>query len=65
MTTFKLKAPRQLGSIPEGYEFQVASPTTHWEPNAEDVKKELIRLGFSSQDAYHYCSAGNFIVTKL
>jgi len=64
MPAFKLKAPRQFGDMPEGYEFQVASCTTSWEPNADEVEKEIIRLGFN-REAQSFRSAGNFIVTKL
>jgi hypothetical protein len=64
MAVFKLTAPRQLGDIPKGYEFKVTSPTTSSKPNAEDVEKEIIKLGFNKH-AQSYRSAGNFIVEKI
>lgn len=63
MKLYKLTAPRQLGDIPKGYTFQVASasfPT----PNANDIEKEIARLGFNKQ-AQSYRSPGNFIVEKI
>jgi len=63
MPAYRLKAPRQFGDMPKGYEFQVASPSIST-PNAQDIEKEIIRLGFN-REAQSYRSAGNFIVTKL
>ena len=63
MPAFKLKAKRQYGDMPKGYEFQVVSASLS-SPNAQDVEKEIIRLGFNRQ-AQSYRSSGNFEVTKL
>lgn len=63
MALYKLTAPRQLGDMPKGYEFQVASSTTP-NPNAQDVEKAIVRLGFNKQ-AQSYKSSGNFIVVKI
>lgn len=62
MPVYKLKAPRQFGDMPKDYEFQVAS-STFPTPNAQDIEKEIARLGFNKQ-AQSYKSAGNFKVTK-
>lgn len=62
MAVYKLKAKRNYGDMPEGYEFQVASariPT----PDPQDVEKEIARLGFNKQ-AQSYKSSGNFEVQK-
>jgi len=64
MAVFKLTAPRQFGDMPKGYEFQVTSPTTSPNPNAQDVEKEIARLGFNKQ-AQSYRSPGNFKVVKI
>ena len=62
MALYKLTAPRQFGDMPKDYTFQVASATTPT-PNAQDVEKEIARLGFNKQ-AQTYKSAGNFEITK-
>ncbi|MEZ7505294.1 hypothetical protein [Flavobacterium sp. Arc2] len=62
MAVYKLKAKNNYGDMPKGYEFQVASPTIP-SPNANDVEKEIVRLGFNKQ-AQSYKSAGNFEVTR-
>lgn len=64
MAIFKLTAPRQLGDMPKGYEFQVNSPTTSPNPNAQDVEKEIAKLGFNKQ-TQSYRSPGNFEVKKI
>lgn len=38
MALYKLTAPRQLGDMPKGYEFQVPSRTSPI-PNPKDVEK--------------------------
>lgn len=63
MTVYKLKAKSNYGNMPKGYEFQVVSATIPT-PNASDIEKEIIRLGFNKQ-AQSYKSAGNFEVTKV
>ncbi|MDQ1151870.1 hypothetical protein [Sphingobacterium zeae] len=63
MALYKLKAPRQFGDMPKGYEFQVVSATIPT-PNAKDVEKEIARLGFNRQ-AQGYRSPGNFEVKKI
>ena len=63
MAVFKLKAKSNYGDMPKGYEFQVVSATLSSTPNADDVEKEIKRLGFNSQ-AQGYRSSGNFEVTK-
>ena len=63
MPVYRLKAPKQLGDMPKGYEFQVASasfPT----PNSQDIEKEIARLGFNKH-AQSYKAAGNFEVKKM
>jgi hypothetical protein len=62
MTVYKLKSKSNYGNMPKGYEFQVVSATTPT-PDAKDIEKEIVRLGFNSQ-AVSYRSAGNFEVTK-
>ena len=62
MAVYKLKAKSNYGNMPKGYEFQVVSATIPT-PNASDIEKEIIRLGFNKQ-AQPYKSAGNFEVTK-
>lgn len=62
MTVFKLKAKRDYGNMPKGYEFQVVSASIST-PNAKDIEKEIIRLGFNRL-AQTYKSAGNFEVKK-
>lgn len=62
MAVYKLKAKSNYGNMPKGYEFQVVSATIPT-PNASDIEKEIIRLGFNKQ-AQSYKSAGNFEVTK-
>lgn len=62
MAVYKLKAKNNYGDMPKGYEFQVVSSTIP-APNASDVEKEIIRLGFNKQ-AQSYKSAGNFEVTR-
>jgi hypothetical protein len=62
MPVYKLKAPRQYGDMSKGYEFQVTSSSLP-KPNAQDVEKEIARLGFNKQ-AQSYKSPGNFEVTK-
>jgi hypothetical protein len=63
MALYKLTAPRQFGDMPKDYEFQVTSATTP-KPNAQDVEKEITRLGFNKQ-AQSYKSPGNFKVDKI
>ncbi|EKT3967511.1 hypothetical protein NTJ12_002606 [Flavobacterium psychrophilum] len=63
MAVYKLKAKGNYGNMSKGYEFQVNSSTIPT-PNANDIEKEIERLGFNSQ-AKSYKSAGNFEVTKL
>ena len=63
MAVYKLKAKSNYGNMPKGYEFQVVSATNPT-PNASDIEKEIIRLGFNKQ-AQSYKSAGNFEVTKV
>ena len=63
MAVYKLKAKSNYGNMPKGYEFQVVSATIPT-PNANDVEKEIVRLGFNKQ-AQSYKSAGNFEVTKV
>lgn len=63
MAFYKLTAPRQFGDMPKGYTFQVPSASTPT-PNAQDVEKEIIRLGFNKQ-AQSYKSPGNFKVEKI
>lgn len=62
MAVYKLKAKRNYGDMPSGYEFQVVSATIPT-PNAQDIEKEIARLGFNKQ-AQSYRSAGNFEVKK-
>ena len=57
MAVYKLKAKSNYGNMPKGYEFQVVSATIPT-PNASDIEKEIIRLGFNKQ-AQSYKSAGN------
>ena len=63
MALYKLTAPRQLGDMPKGYEFQVTSRTSPI-PNPKDVEKEIIRLGFNKH-AQSYKSSGNFKVERI
>ena len=63
MAVYKLKAKSNYGNMPKGYEFQVVSATIPT-PNASDIEKEIIRLGFNKQ-AQSYKSAGNFKVEKI
>lgn len=63
MTVYKLTAPRQFGDMPKGYSFQVASASIP-SPNAQDIEKEIVRLGFNKQ-AQSYKSPGNFKVEKV
>ena len=62
MAVYKLKAKGKYGDMPKGYEFQVVSATIPT-PNASDIEKEIIRLGFNKQ-AQSYKSSGNFEVKK-
>ena len=62
MAVYKLKAKGNYGDMAKGYEFQVVSTTTPT-PNAQDVEKEIARLGFNKQ-TQSYRSSGNFEVTK-
>jgi hypothetical protein len=62
MPVYKLKAKRNYGDMPKGYEFQVVSATSPT-PNSLDVEKEIVRLGFNRQ-AQSYKSSGNFEVKK-
>lgn len=62
MPVYKLKTPRQFGDMPKGFEFQVTSSALP-SPNAQDIEKEIGRLGFNKQ-AQSYKSAGNFEITK-
>ena len=63
MALYKLTAPRQFGDMPKGYELQVPSATTPT-PNAQDVEKVIIQLGFNKQAQSHK-SPGNFKVEKI
>jgi len=63
MAVYKLKANRNYGNMPKGYEFQVISASTPT-PDFKDNEKEMERLGFNSQ-AKSYKSPGNFEVTKV
>ena len=62
MAVYKLKAKNNYGDMPKAYEFQVLS-TTIPTPNASDIEKEIIRLGFNKK-AQSYKSAGNFEISK-
>ena len=48
MAVYKLKAKNQYGDMPKGHEFQVISATIP-SPNANDIEKEIMRLGFNKQ----------------
>jgi len=63
MAVYKLKAKNQFGDMPKGYEFQVVSSSMP-SPDANDVEREIARLGFNKQ-AQSYRSSGNFEVTKV
>jgi hypothetical protein len=63
MALYKLTAPRQLGDMPKGYTFQVASASSP-NPDQKDIEKEISRLGFNKQ-AQAYRSAGNFKVERI
>lgn len=63
MPVYKLTAPRQFGDMPKGYTFQVAYSSIP-SPNAQDVEKEIARLGFNKQ-AQSYRSSGNFKWEKV
>ncbi len=63
MAVYKLKAKGNYGNMSKGSELQVNSSSIPT-PNANDIEKEIERLGFHSQ-AKSYKSAGNFEVTKL
>ncbi len=63
MAVYKLKAKNQFGDMPKGYEFQVVSASMP-SPDANDIEKEIARLGFNKQ-AQSYRSSGNFEVTKV
>jgi hypothetical protein len=63
MALYKLKAKRQYGDMPDGYEFQVSSSSIPT-PNAEDIEKEIKRLGFNA-DAQSYRSDGNWDIEKV
>ena len=62
MAVYKLKAKGKYGDMPKGYEFQVVSSTVPT-PNASDIEKEIVRLGFN-RDAQSYKSGGNFEIEK-
>ena len=49
--------------MPDGYEFQVSSSSIPT-PNAEDIEKEIKRLGFNA-DAQSYRSDGNWDIEKV
>lgn len=61
MALYKLTALRQLGDMAKGYTFQVPSAIT---PNAQDLEKVIIRLGFNKQ-AQSYKDPVNFAVEKF
>lgn len=63
MALYKLTTTRQFGDMPKNYQFQVVSPSIPT-PNAQDIEKEIIRLGFNRQ-AQSYKSPGNFKVEKI
>lgn len=63
MAVYKLTTKGQYGDMPKGYTFQVASRSIS-KPDAQDVEKEISRLGFNKQ-AQSYKSSGNFIVEKV
>lgn len=63
MAFYKLIARNNYGEMPKEYEFQVVSATIPT-PNASDIEKEMIKLGFNEQ-AQSYKSGGNFEVTKI
>ena len=62
MPAYKLTSKGKYGDMPKGYEFQVTSSTSP-KPDAQDVEKEIVKLGFNKQ-AQSYKSAGNFDVSK-
>jgi hypothetical protein len=62
MAVYKLKAKGNYGNMLKGYEFQVVSASTPT-PDAKDIEKEIVRLGFNNQ-AVSYKSAGNFEIKK-
>lgn len=62
MAVYKLKSKNNYGDMPKGYEFKVVSATIPT-PNASDIEKEIVRLGFNKQ-AQSYKSVGNFEVIK-
>lgn len=49
MTVYKFKAKGNFGNMPKGYEFQVVSATVP-KPNAQDIEKEIARLGFNKHN---------------
>jgi hypothetical protein len=63
MTKYKLTAPRKFGDMPKDYQFIVSSQTIG-SPNANDVEKEIARLGFN-KEAQSYRSSANFKVEKI
>lgn len=62
MPVYSLKSTRKFGDMPKGYEFKVSSSSLP-KPNAQDIEKEIIRLGFNKQ-AQSYKSSGNFEIRK-
>ena len=63
MAVYKLTANGNYGDMDKGYEFQVVSSTIPT-PNAQDIEKEIERLGFNAK-AKTYKSAGNFKVETI
>lgn len=63
MTKYKLTAPRKFGDMPKDYQFTVSSQSIG-SPNAQDVEKEIARLGFN-REAQSYRSSGNWIIEKI
>lgn len=63
MPVYKLRAKGKYGDMPKGYELQVVSPS-HPSPNAEDILREIKRLGFNT-DAQSYKSSGNFEIVSV
>ena len=64
MKAYIIKAPRRLGSIPEGYVIQVVSDSTGG-PRRTDIEKALVRAGFVDSQSLSYSASGNWKIEEL
>ncbi len=61
MTTYRLTAPRKMGTVPEGFSFTVATGS-NCGPSNDEIRRALKPYGFDPQGSVSF---GNWKSEKL